>query len=99
MNIEYTVLKSKEVVNILDGKRLGRIIDLLIDSESGRIKGIIVPGEKGISFFKSCDDIYIPWKNIKRIGDDVILVEIPIDVKVCSAKSAENASTEEKEED
>ncbi|MFI3229231.1 MAG: YlmC/YmxH family sporulation protein [Bacillota bacterium] len=76
--IDYTFceLREKEVINIADGRRLGRIIDLGMHC-SGRIVGVIVPGEK--KFFKNltgCDNIFIPWKNVLKIGDDVILIEL-----------------------
>lgn len=69
--------KHKEVVNITDGKRLGYVQDVCADLETGIITSIIVPGNNRImSMFSSNNDIVIPWKNIKRIGDDLILVEI-----------------------
>ena len=47
------------------------------DLETGIITSIIVPGSnKIINLFSSNNDIVIPWKNIKCIGDDLILVEI-----------------------
>lgn len=99
MNLEYSDIKSKEVVNILDGKKLGKTINLLIDIDCGKIRGIIVPGEKGISFFKSNDDIYIPWQNIKRIGDDVILVEIPADVRTLAIGGGEKVESDHKQKE
>ena len=69
--------KHKEVVNIRDGKRLGYVQDVTADLESGVITSIIVPGStRLLSMFAGNDDIVIPWKNIKCIGDDIILVEI-----------------------
>lgn len=69
--------KHKEVVNIRDGKRLGFVQDVTADLESGVITSIIVPGNtRLLSMFAGNDDIVIPWKNIKCIGDDIILVEI-----------------------
>lgn len=76
MNVEYSDLKSKDVVNVSDGKKLGKTVDLIVDTVLGKIRGIVVPGDKGFSLFKSTDDLYIPWNNIKRIGSDVILVEV-----------------------
>ncbi len=81
MNVEYSDLRSKDVVNVSDGKKLGKTVDLIIDTVIGGIRGIVVPGNKGFSLFKSSDDLYIPWKNIKRIGSDVILVEVCQEVK------------------
>ncbi len=69
--------KHKEVVNIKNGKRLGYVQDVNADLETGVITSIIVPGTtKLISMFSSTNDIVIPWKDIKCIGDDIILVEI-----------------------
>ena len=69
--------KHKEVVNIKDGKRLGYVQDVTADLETGVITSIIVPGSnKMLNIFSTGNDIVIPWKNIKCIGDDLILVEI-----------------------
>ncbi|MDR2266129.1 MAG: YlmC/YmxH family sporulation protein [Christensenellaceae bacterium] len=77
--IDYTFceLRDKEVINIADGKQLGRIVDLGLHG-GGRVAGIVVPGEK--KFLKSLtsgDSIYIPWVCVIKIGDDVILVDLP----------------------
>ena len=49
MEITFCDLRAKEVVNICDGKRMGNIIDIVFDSCSFRVTGIVVPSEK--SFF------------------------------------------------
>ncbi len=69
--------KHKEVVNINNGKRLGYVQDVCADLETGTITSIIVPGSnKVLNLFSQNNEIVIPWKNIKCIGDDLILVEI-----------------------
>ena len=69
-------LKQKEVVNVLDGKRLGGITDIEIDIETGRLTAIVVPGQgKFLGLFGRNEDIVIPWEKINKIGMDVILVE------------------------
>lgn len=69
--------KHKEVINIIDAKRLGYVQDVCADLESGRITSIIVPGNRRmINMFSKEDDIVIPWDKIRCIGDDIILVEI-----------------------
>ena len=69
--------KHKEVVNIVDGKRLGFVQDVTADFESGVITSIIVPGNsKLLNLFAGNNDIVIPWQDIKCIGEDIILVEI-----------------------
>ena len=77
--IDYTFceLREKEVVNITDGRQLGRIVDLGIHC-SGRVVGIVVPGERRfLKNLSGCENIYIPWNCVIKIGDDVILVELP----------------------
>lgn len=71
-------LREREVVNILDGKRLGLASDLEIEAETGRIKAIVVPGPgKFLWLFGKSEDFVIPWERIKKIGVDVILVDAP----------------------
>ena len=68
--------RQKEVINIRDGRRLGVIIDMEFDLDSGRIVAIVVPGpSRWLGFIKGSQDIIIPWEDIKKIGDDVILVD------------------------
>lgn len=71
-------LREREVVNILDGKRLGLASDLEIEAETGKIKAIIVPGPgKFLWMFGKSEEFVIPWERIKKIGVDVILVDTP----------------------
>ena len=70
MQINYSDLKKKEVVDISTGKNLGKINDLIIDSGSGEILKIVVPGRKG---FLNCEEVFIDYKCIEKIGDDAIL--------------------------
>ncbi len=58
-------------------KDFGYVQDVTADLETGVITSIIVPGNnKILNMFAGNNDIVIPWKNIKCIGDDIILVEI-----------------------
>jgi len=72
-------LSGKEVINLSDGSRLGVIdeCELTFDSQSGRINTILVPNKNGLmSFFSENRTITIPWQAIKRIGDEVIIVDL-----------------------
>lgn len=70
-------LRCKEVVNVLDGRKLGHIIDIIFDLASARVLGILVPGEKtGWNVFKSTNQLFIPFGCIVKIGEDAILVEV-----------------------
>lgn len=75
--IKTSDLRQREVINITDGKRLGFVNDLDIDLEEGRVKSIIIPAQgKFFSLFARPGDFVIPWEQIKKIGSDVILVEL-----------------------
>lgn len=76
MEISYTELRSKEVVNVNSGGRMGKIIDMIIDSNGKNVLGVVVPGVRKI--FRASEDIFIPWCNITKIGTDVILVSLDI---------------------
>lgn len=65
----------KEVVNVENGKLLGRIGDLDVNMVTGEIEHIVILGSgKMLGLFGRESDVIIPWKNIVRVGDDVILV-------------------------
>jgi YlmC/YmxH family sporulation protein len=77
--VRISDLRSRDVVNILDGKKLGHIYDIELDLEVGKVVAIILPGRlRGFSIFAKREEIVIPWKKIVRIGRDVILVEVPV---------------------
>ncbi|HHV44963.1 MAG TPA: YlmC/YmxH family sporulation protein [Firmicutes bacterium] len=74
-------LRMRDVVNIADGRKLGYIYDLDVDLETGRINAVILPApQKLFNFFGRGEDIQIPIERIKKIGVDVILVELPANV-------------------
>lgn len=64
-------LQSKDIVNIIDGKRIGSIIDVLID-DNGKMTSLIVAKSKFNVFNSS--EIEIKWEQISKIGEDVILI-------------------------
>ncbi|HHY91949.1 MAG TPA: YlmC/YmxH family sporulation protein [Firmicutes bacterium] len=76
MLVRGSELRSREVINITDGRKLGNVVDVDIDVEAGRIRALIVPGAtKVLGVFGRNEDVVITWDRIKRIGYDVILVE------------------------
>ena len=77
METSFLDLRCKEVINIIDGRLLGHIVDMVIDIRTSRVTGLVVPVSKGFfNLFKPTSEIFIPYKNICKIGDDVILVEM-----------------------
>ena len=70
--------RYKEVVNVCDGQRLGFVYDVLIDIVTGSVLALIVPGRcRVLGLFWRDDDYILPWECIKRIGSDIVLVEVP----------------------
>lgn len=75
-------LRAREIVNIVDGKRLGYPTDLEIDPLTGRITAMVAPVPGKLRwFFGKGGEVVIPWNKIVKIGVDVILVELPDQVE------------------
>lgn len=68
-------LQDKDIVNVEDGKKIGKIIDVVID-EQGNMKALIVQRTKMLNMFFNASEIEVKWNQIKKIGTDVILVNI-----------------------
>lgn len=66
-------LQTKEIINISNGKRLGLIIDVIIDI-NGNIKSLILEDKKG-KRFSGREEYELDWKQISKIGDDIILIK------------------------
>lgn len=75
--VKISDLRMREVVNVMNGKKLGLIKDIEIDLDAGRIKSVVLPGNgKVLGFLGRQDDVVVPWHKIKKLGLDVILVEL-----------------------
>nr|WP_249226833.1 YlmC/YmxH family sporulation protein [Alicyclobacillus mengziensis] len=70
-------LQSKDVVSVGDGKRLGSIGDLEIDTDSGLISALVIPSQgRFFGMVGGGQDYVVPWNQIVKIGTDVILVDL-----------------------
>lgn len=74
-------LGGKEIVNLNDGGRLGIIADsdLVIDEKSGKILALLVPDRRSqikIFGFNDRNGVEIPWSSIRKIGNDMIIIEL-----------------------
>lgn len=73
-------IRQKEVINTRDGCRLGFISDIEIDVKSGKVTKIIVPGPgKVLGVFGREQEYQIEWGDIKKIGDDIVLIDTELD--------------------
>ena len=70
-------LREKEIVNMSDCKRLGNPMDVSFDIHDGCILELIIPGPTRLYGLFGCDSEYIiPFECIRKIGPDIILVDI-----------------------
>ena len=77
MAMKLTQLQCKEVICISDGRRLGFIEDVEVEVPEGRICSLIVPGPGTLLGLGPCrHDYCIPWNCIRRIGPDIVLVDV-----------------------
>ena len=89
MKTRITELSCKEVINVCDGTRYGYVNDVEVDCSCGKIISLIIhmQGKLFCSFSKN-DDVVIPWDAIRKIGDDIILVDYVIEPVRTNKKSA-----------
>lgn len=73
----YSDFRCKEVINVSDGCRLGYVSDLDLDTECGKVPAIVIPGPcRFFGLFGREDDFVVPWACIRKIGSDIILVDV-----------------------
>ncbi len=76
MGVRVTDLHCKEVICVCDGSRLGYVSDVEVTFPQGQICAIVVPGKcRFFGLFGSQEEYVISWKNVCRVGDDIILVD------------------------
>lgn len=70
-------LQTKKIISVTDGKNIGSIIDINI-LESGNVESLILESSKGLFSLNKELDTQVQWKDITKIGEDVILVKTNI---------------------
>lgn len=75
--IRYKDISGKEIVDINLGERLGILgqTDLEIDMNTGQIISFVIPSFKWFGLKKEGIETRIHWESIKKIGEDMILIE------------------------
>jgi YlmC/YmxH family sporulation protein len=76
MEYSFSELRAKEVINTQDGRKLGKICDVILCYPENRWIGFVVPNGRGFGFKKQ--ELFLELKNIVKIGEDVILVNIGV---------------------
>lgn len=80
-------LCEREVVNIATGQNLGRVDDLSFDTQTAEVTGVVLYGRlKLFGLLGREEDVTIPWKEIEKIGEDVLLVRTGAQIKRPSKK-------------
>jgi YlmC/YmxH family sporulation protein len=71
-------LSGKEIVDVKKAERLGVLgqTDLEINEQTGQINALIIPSVKWFGFKRQGNDIRVPWSHIKKIGSDMIIIDI-----------------------
>ncbi|MCK9217244.1 MAG: YlmC/YmxH family sporulation protein [Firmicutes bacterium] len=70
-------LRQKEIISLSEGKRLGFAGDIEINMETGFIEALVLSTQnRFFVLFSKDNDLIIKWDKIKKIGTDIILVEI-----------------------
>ncbi|MBN3525971.1 YlmC/YmxH family sporulation protein [Paenibacillus apiarius] len=88
--------QTKDVINIVDGKKLGQVSDVELDLKQGRIDSIVVPNySKFLGVFGGGTELVIPWRNIVKIGADVVLVKME-ETKTIRAEEYEDVAFQHK---
>jgi len=70
-------LQNKDIISIIDGRKIGNIIDVKIEEKTGKIIALLVePNRFFLKFFSLKEEFEIYWSDIEKIGEDVILIRV-----------------------
>ena len=72
MEVIFSELKQKEVINVSDGRHLGKVCDLTFSFPESKVIGLMVTGSKGFKLTKQ--EVFLPIKCVVKIGEDAVLV-------------------------
>ncbi len=74
----FSELKCKEVINLRDCRKLGRVTDFEFDHCTGCIcKLIITDGIRWRNLFGCEEPCEVCYKSVRQIGPDLIIVDLP----------------------
>ena len=75
--MKLSELSKKDIININDGKRIGKIVDVEFDINNGYMIRFIIESSNIIkSIFSNSEELTIKFSQIKKLGEDVILIDI-----------------------
>ena len=96
MNLTYKELAKRDVINVADGRCLGKIVDASFSFPQGVLTGIFVPLKRnGFLSFLNKSNLFISVNKIIRIGGDVILVDIKCGDNCLPSTTVDNKQTDQ----
>lgn len=76
-HMQLSDIQKKDIINIKDGSKIGKIIDVEINVIDGKIFKFVIERSKFLKgIFNSENIVSIDFSHIKKIGEDVILVDL-----------------------
>jgi YlmC/YmxH family sporulation protein len=76
--LRLSELSGKEIVDVKKAERMGVLgqTDLEINEANGQIQALLIPSLKWFGLRKQGQEIRVPWQHIKKIGSDMIIIDI-----------------------
>lgn len=70
-------LTRRDMINIVDGRRLGPVKDVLVDLATGKVTALVLEAQrKKFGFLSVGGDVVVPWDKVKKIGPHAVLLEL-----------------------
>ena len=75
--MKLSELQKKDIVSIRDGRKIGKIVDVEFDDKSGYMIHFVIEKAHFVkSLFSTTEELTIKFTQIKKMGEDVILIDI-----------------------
>ena len=69
-------LRNRDVINMRDGVRIGLLGDVELNTQTASLEAIVVYGRpRFFGLFGHEEDYVVPWRDIRMIGEDAVLVD------------------------
>lgn len=69
-------MRSRDVIGIRDGTRIGALGDIEFDAEKAQLTAVVVYGRPRLfGLLGHEDDCVIPWQSVRTVGEDAVLVD------------------------
>ncbi|MDD4238996.1 MAG: YlmC/YmxH family sporulation protein [Desulfotomaculaceae bacterium] len=83
MAFKISELVQRDIVNLIDGSKLGAVKDVQIDVATGQLLALVLSSEKKyFGLLNAGRDVVVPWENIRKIGVHTVLVEVETQSRV-----------------